>query len=437
MENFHPIKIRASKYLGLYLSITLFIVAFGLGFLFGQTIYVNKKVSNDSGEEQVLKVINFNRDISRIETVDFDQFWDVWDRIKSKYVNKPINDIDLFYGAISGMVYALNDPYSLFFPPKAAEEFTKDLSGELEGIGAEIGIKNNQLLIVAPLADSPAEKAGLRPGDKIMAVDKESTFGMGVNEAVGKIRGQAGTEVVLTISRNGGSTKTQDIKIIRAKINVPSVTFEWKSGKVAYLKILQFNDDTQSLFNRYVKQIKNNEAKSLILDLRSNPGGYLEAAVVIASEWLKDGEVVVSEKSNDVLIKQHEADGSHRLADVPTVILVNSGSASASEIVSGALQDYGKAIIIGERTFGKGSVQDFETFMDGSALKLTVAEWYTPDGRNINQGGILPDVEFKEDWDNEDVGEDTMIDKAVEVLKYGIPPPEEIITTTTPPAVVQ
>lgn len=427
MEYFHPTKIRASKYLGLYLSITLFIVAFGLGFLFGQTIYVNKKVGNN-GEEQVLKVINFNRDISRVESVDFKQFWDIWDRIKSKYVSKPINDIDLFYGAIGGMVYSLNDPYSLFFPPKAAEEFTKDLSGELEGIGAEIGIKNNQLLIVAPLADSPAEKAGLRPGDKIMAINKESTFGMDVNEAVSKIRGQADTEVILTISRNGAG-KTLDIKIIRAKINVPSVTFKWEAGKVAYMRILQFNDDTQTLFSRYIKQMQSNGAKSLILDLRSNPGGYLDAAVVIASEWLKDGDVVVSEKSNDILIRKHEADGPHRLADIKTIILVNSGSASASEIVAGALQDFKKAIIIGERTFGKGSVQDFETFADGSALKLTVAEWYTPNGQNINKGGILPDVEFKEDWESEVVGEDKMIEKAIEVLKYGIPPPAPATTT--------
>lgn len=426
---FHPTKIRASKYLSIYLSIILFIISFGLGFLVGQTIYVKKQISNEEGQTEILKVMNLNRSISHTDSVDFNQFWQVWDRIKEKYVKKSVKDVDLFYGAVRGMVYALNDPYSLFFPPKAAEEFTKDLSGELEGIGAEIGIKNNKLIIVSPLSDSPAEKAGLRPGDRIMAINKDNTFGMDIGTAVSKIRGPAGTEVILTISRNGDTAKTQEIKIIRAKINVPSVTFAWKPDKVAYIRILQFNEDTQTIFNRYIKKLKKADAKGIVLDLRNNPGGFLDTAVFMASEWLKDSDLVVSEQANGTLVKQHEADGWHRLAGIKTVVLVNGGSASASEIVAGALQDYKQAVIIGEKTFGKGSVQDFETFPDGSALKLTVAEWFTPSGRNINEEGVIPDFEFKEDWDNEKVGEDKMLDKALEILEHGLPEPAPATTT--------
>ena len=208
-----PIKLRARKYAGIYLSVILFIVSFGLGVIVGKVWYVQKQITNDKGNVQIDKVLNLNRAINHA-SLDFGQFWDVWDKVKSKYVKQPVKDADMFYGAIQGLVMSLGDPYSLYFPPKAAEEFAKDLSGELEGIGAEIGVKNNQLLVVAPLPDSPAEKAGLRPGDKILDIDKESTFGMDVSTAVGKIRGKAGTTVVLTISRDG-LAKTSEINIIR------------------------------------------------------------------------------------------------------------------------------------------------------------------------------------------------------------------------------
>ena len=183
-----PIKLRAKKYAGVYLSVILFIISFGMGVIVDKTWYVKKQITNSEGEIQLEKVLNLNRSLNR-SSLDFNQFWDVWDKVKSKYVKQPVTEQDMFYGAIQGMVMSLGDPYSLYFPPKAADEFAKDLSGELEGIGAEIGVKNNQLVVVAPLPDTPAEKAGLRPGDKILYIDKESTFGMDVNTAVSKIRG--------------------------------------------------------------------------------------------------------------------------------------------------------------------------------------------------------------------------------------------------------
>ncbi len=406
-----PIKLRAKKYAGVYLSVILFIISFGMGIIVGKTWYVKKQITDSSGNVQLDKVLNLNRAINR-SSLDFSQFWDVWDRVKSKYVKQPVKDVDMFYGAIQGLVMSLGDPYSLYLPPKAAEDFAKDLSGELEGIGAEIGVKNNQLVVVAPLPDSPAEKAGLRPGDKILEIDKESTFGMDVNTAVGKIRGKADTKVVLSITRDG-LTKAAEITITRSKINVPSILFSVKPNHIAYLRVMQFNDDTTGQLNKYIRQIQSRGSKGIILDLRNNPGGYLDAAIEMASQWVTSG-VVVSEKGIDGQSNEHETQGPHLLSGIKTVVLINKGSASASEIVAGALQDNKKAILIGEQTFGKGSVQDFETFPDGSALKLTVAEWFTPNGRNINKDGIKPDIEIKEDWQNEKIGEDIVLSKALE-----------------------
>ncbi|MEK7213291.1 MAG: S41 family peptidase [Patescibacteria group bacterium] len=416
MQSFFPspIKERAKKYAGIYLAIILFIVSFGLGILTGQTWLIKKQLASTSTPE-VTNVINLDRVFSRSKNVNFNQFWEVWDKIKEKYVKQPVKDSDMFYGAIQGLTYSLGDPYSVYFPPKAAAEFSKDLSGELEGIGAEIGIKNDQLVVVAPLPASPAEKAGLRPGDKILAIDKINTFGMDVNTAVSKIRGKADTQVTLFISRDG-LAKGKDIIITRAKINVPAVMYSVKPGNIAYLRIMQFNDETMPQFDKYVKKLTNDGVKGIILDLRSNPGGYLDSAIDMASAWVEKG-VVVSEKGNGGYSKEHNTQGSHPLANLKTMVLVNGGSASASEIVAGALQDYKKATVIGEKTFGKGSVQDFETFSDGSALKLTVAEWFTPNGRNINQQGIMPDIEVKEEFEKEKIGEDVMINKALELLK--------------------
>jgi carboxyl-terminal processing protease len=426
-------KARFSKYVGLYLALILFVISFGLGVLSGQAIFVKKQIENENGKVEISKVINFNRVVNHSDSVDFDQFWQIWDRIKEEYVKRDIKDTDLFYGAIQGLVSSLGDPYSVYMVPKAAEEFANDLSGEFEGIGAEIGVKNEQLVVVAPLADSPAERAGLRPADRILSIDKESTYGMDVITAVGKIRGQAGTEVVLMIARNGNG-KAFEVKIIREKINVPSVRFSWRSGKIAHITVLQFNEDTDFMFDKYVRQLTAEGAKGIVLDLRNNPGGFLDTAVTMASEWVESGSVV-SERSDSGVNRDHPTIGQHRLSGYNTVVLVNGGSASASEIVSGALQDSKKAVIIGEKTFGKGSVQDFETFTDGSALKLTVAEWYTPNGRNINKDGIVPDIEFKEDWANEKVGEDKMVDKAIEILTAPeFPPKIEKTSTTTVPA---
>ncbi|OGH84538.1 MAG: hypothetical protein A2261_02830 [Candidatus Magasanikbacteria bacterium RIFOXYA2_FULL_44_8] len=410
-----PIHSRNRRYVWFYVSIILFVVSFGMGFVFGKGWMIQKQVVSAQGKVVISKVVNFDRLFNKSDEVDFGQFWKVWDEIKAKYPKQPVKDTDMFYGAIQGLVYSLGDPYSVYFPPKAAEDFNKSLSGEFEGIGAELGIKFGQLVVISPLPGTPAERAGLRSADNIMKIGTTTTKEMDINDAVDLIRGPAGTDVVLTVYRNG-EEKTREITITRAKIDVPSVTFSWKNNSVAYLRIMQFNEDTQGLFEKYIRQIKSRPAKGIILDLRSNPGGYLEGAVDVASEWIKTGPIV-NERFSSTTINVHDTRGDHRLMGIKTAVLINGGSASASEIVAGALQDTKTATIIGEKSYGKGSVQDYESFPDGSALKLTVAEWLTPSGKNINESGIMPDILVKEEWEKEKVGEDIVIDKAMELLK--------------------
>lgn len=393
-----------------YVVVVLFVTVFGAGIFAGQNWQFTKQITHAEGTIPTLTIPS--KVPSR--TPDFNEFWMVWDRIKQKYVKQPTEDKEMLYGSIQGLVASLGDPHSVFFPPKAAEDFSKDLSGELEGIGAEIGIKNNLLIVVSPLPGSPAEKAGLLPGDIILKINTEITDGMDTATAVSKIRGKENTVVVLTIIRDK-TLKAREVSITRAKINIPSVTFSAKKGNVGYFRISQFNQDTTRDFERYIRALPP-KIKGVVIDLRNNPGGYLDTAVDVASKWIPEGQVVVSEKGLNNLHEEFKSSGDQSLAGIKTVVLVNKGSASASEILAGALQDLKLATIVGEQTFGKGSVQDLETFPDGSALKLTIAEWFTPFGRNINKEGITPDVVVKQDFDKEKVGEDKVLAKGLELL---------------------
>ncbi len=349
------------------------------------------------------------------QDVDFNLFWNVWDLLKQEYVDKSkLTDKQMFYGALKGLVASTGDPYTVFMEPIVAEEFAKDLAGTFEGIGAEIGMRNEIITIVAPLTDMPAEKAGLKAGDKIYAIDGQSTAGMNVDEAVSKIRGPKDTEVTLTIYRDG-QDGTKDYKIKRGVIVVKSVRTETKADKIFVIKVTNFNNDTMDLFNQAVSQAVAASPRGIILDLRNNPGGYLDTAVEMASEWIEEG-VVVTEKFSEEKKNEYLARGRARLKDFPTVVLVNQGSASASEIVAGALKDYDKATIIGKKTFGKGSVQTLEDLIDGSSVKITVAKWLTPEGVNINDEGITPNVEVDLTADDYGKNIDPQMDKALEIL---------------------
>ncbi|OGH60069.1 MAG: hypothetical protein A2725_00260 [Candidatus Magasanikbacteria bacterium RIFCSPHIGHO2_01_FULL_33_34] len=387
-------KNKKNRLMYIFLSLFFLIVAFFGGVVVGSTSIVKNEIFNDGGEVNISKIINLYSK-TRSEEVSFDQYWEVWNKIKKGYVDQPVDDVDLFYGSIVGMVASLDDPHSVYFPPKEAKEFSKDLAGEFEGIGAEIGIRDNQLTIIAPLPGSPAENAGLKPRDKVLAIDGEDTSSMKLDFAVSKIRGPRNSEVTLTITHNGYET-VEDVVIKRDKINVPTIESKIvEDTNIAYLRISYFNQDTWFDFDKAVRELLKESPKGFVLDLRSNPGGFLETSIDVASEWIKQG-IIVSEKNGKDIVLEHKSRGSHRLAGLPTVVLVDEGTASGSEIVAGALQDYGVAKIVGMQTYGKGSVQDFEVLFDGSGLKLTIAKWFTPKDRAIDGQGIEPDIILEE-----------------------------------------
>ncbi len=387
----------------------LVIGTFSIGFELGKGVGVRSVVPE--GEGKVLGQGEIPAGLG--EDVNFSLFWDVWDFIKDDYVDQPVSEKDLFYGAMQGLVFGLGDPHSVFFTPEDAAEFQQDLSGEFSGIGAEIGLKDDQLQIVAPLPGTPAQRAGLQAGDGIYAIDGVDTAGMAVDEAVSRIRGEKGTPVVLTISHNGVDT-LEEVTIIRDTITVESVKLTIREDGIAVIDIYFFNEDTTALFDAAVQKILTSDVSGLVVDLRNDPGGYLTSAIDVASAWA--GRDVITYESQKDQKRPLIGTGEALLAGLPTVVLVNGGSASASEIVAGALQDFDLATIVGEQTFGKGSVQDYRDLPDGSAIKITIAKWLTPKGRSIDQLGITPDVIVEFTEEQFVAGIDPQMDKAIEVL---------------------
>lgn len=368
-------------------------------------------ISVDSGKIVIDKGSNPNE-------ADYSLLWETLDLLNTKYVDRPLDQRKLMYGAVAGLVNATGDPYTVFFDPDESKKFAEELQGSFDGIGAEIGIKDDQLVVVAPLDGTPAKKAGLMPGDAILAINDESTGIMTVDVAVSKIRGKAGTEVKLTILPKG-KREPKEVKIIRAKIEIKSVEFSSKTidnKKIAVIKMNRFGEDTKGAFDEAVAKVLSGNYNGLILDLRNNPGGYLEIAVAIASNWIESGEIVLKEKGNGNESNEYKATGLNRLKGVKTVVLVNGGSASASEILAGALQDYKLATLVGEKTFGKGSVQELTELKNDSTLKITIAKWFTPKDRGINKIGLEPDimVELKAEDAAKDL--DPQMEKALEIF---------------------
>ncbi|MCA9343462.1 S41 family peptidase [Candidatus Saccharibacteria bacterium] len=335
----------------------------------------------------------------------------VYDILRKNFDGK-LDSTKLTDGMKKGMVNATGDPHTEYMTAEETKEFNQDLNGSFSGIGAELGKDKDTVIVVSPIAGFPAEKAGLKAKDAIIEVDGQSTYGQSLSEVVKRIRGPEGTDVKLRIVRNQQEDLTLTIK--RANITIPSVESKMLENNIGYIKITRFSEDTVQLAKESAQSLKQQGAKGIILDLRGNPGGLLDAAVGVSSIWLPDGKTVLQEKRDGAIIKTYDAEGSPILEGVPTVVLIDGGSASASEIVSGALRDNKVAKLVGVKSYGKGSVQSVENLPDGSSLKVTIAHWFTPSGQSIDKQGLEPDVKVEA---SKDTKEDVQLQKAQEQLK--------------------
>ncbi len=415
---------------------TIFVIIFAL--IIGSIGYWlgNRNFTINTKAQTLQQVINTETPQTRED--DFSLFWDVWSRLEKSYIDKTkLIPKDMVNGAISGMVESIGDPYTVFLPPSQQKEAKEELGGTFEGIGAQLGMKDKRIIVVAPLKDMPAEEAGIKAGDWIVKVEGKETFGWTVPEAVNKIRGPGGSKVSLTILHEG-EEKTQDIEIVRGTILVKSVEWEktyWNRtdnrlkkddsclscSALAYLKLTRFGDQTNKEWNAAVseinKQISSGAVKGVVFDLRNNPGGYLQGAVYIAGEFLKEGLVVVQQEYNSGNKETFSVNRRGQLVTVPVVVLINKGSASASEIVAGALRDYGRSTLIGEKSFGKGSIQEAQDLEGGAGLHITIARWLLPKGDWINEKGVEPQVAVSIDEKSPEY--DTQLEEAANVLLGG------------------
>lgn len=403
------------KITNLLLVASAAVLLFGIGYKLGE------------GKSAFMQL---NTSSSQKKNVNFDMFWKVWDTLEKKYVDqKKLDQKKMYYGAIKGMVASIEDPYTFFLTPTENKQSKDDLGGRFEGIGAQLGLKDNRVVVVAPLKNSPAEKAGLRAGDIIVKVDSKPTADMLLTQVVSLVRGNKGTKVTLTVEREG---KELDFSVMRDTIQVESVETSLNEisractgecGRVAYLKLNQFGDSTVDEWEQKVAEInaawKSGKVKGLVLDLRDNPGGYLESSVYLAGEFLEQGKLVVKQESTTYENKDYYVTRGGSLLSIPLVVLINKGSASAAEILAGALRDHKRAQLIGEKSFGKGSVQEALDLGDGMGLHITVAKWVLPKGEWINGKGIEPEIKLENvvpEGNTMSRELDKQLDKAIERL---------------------
>lgn len=400
-----------NKYKVVLLASVFVIASFGLGMYFGKQ---NSRANNLDN----LSVLNSTSSVSNL---DMNTFWTVWKTLNDKFVYtqknaKVINDQDKLYGAIKGLTAAYGDPYTVFFPPDDSKAFANDISGNFEGVGMELGIKNGNLVVVSPLKNTPAYNAGVKAGDILVTIDGKDTTDMSVDNAVKLIRGKAGTDVKIKFARGDKATPVE-LKITRGVINVPTVDTEIK-GDIFVIKLYNFYANAADLFRGALREFAQSGKNKLIVDLRGNPGGYLDAAVDMASWFLPLGKTIVKEdfdgKQDQQIYRSKGYDAFN--SNLRMLIIVNEGSASASEIFSGAMQEQGVAKLVGTQTFGKGCVQELLPITADTSLKVTVAKWLTPTGRSISDGGLTPDYVVKITEQDLKDGKDPQMEKALELL---------------------
>jgi carboxyl-terminal processing protease len=387
-------------------SIVIVLVIFSAGFY--------------AGHEQI--GIRASTEVNAGTQADLTTFWKVWNLVHEKYVpasaEDTINDEARVLGAIKGMVDAVGDPYTTFFTPEENADFEESISGKFKGVGMEIGKRDGMLVVVAPMKDSPAEKAGIKSGDIILKIDGESAADLSVDAAVQKIRGEKGTKVSLTLVREG-DTESQTIEVVRDEIRIPTLEYKMRNDGVFVISLFNFSAGVEKDFREALRAFVLAKSDKLIIDLRGNPGGFLDAAVDVSSWFLPAGKVVVRENfgSANTEEKIFRSKGYNIFnTNLKMVVLVDGGSASASEIVAGALKEHKVATIMGETTFGKGSVQELITVTDNTALKVTIAQWLTPEGNSISKHGLEPDIVVEQDDKDLEAKKDTQLEKAVEFL---------------------
>jgi carboxyl-terminal processing protease len=393
---------------------TIISLIFILGVL-GLGVYIG--YSHRPEIEKVTSIINKNPQVET--TADFNSFWKVWNTLNEKSIYaKKATDQDRVWGAISGLASSMGDPYTVFFPPKENKSFNEEILGSFAGIGAEIGVKDEILTVIAPLKDTPAWKSGIKAGDKIVKINQVNTNAMTVDGAIDLIRGPVGTTVTLTVLRLG-ENKTREFVVTRETIQIPTIDTELRSDGIFVIKFYSFSENSDSLFKDAIIKFIDSKSNKLILDLRGNPGGYLGSAVNIASWFIDEGKTILSEDFADGRKPRLYRSRGPRLFNdkLSFVVLVDGGSASASEILAGALKEQGIATLVGEKTFGKGSVQELVKITDDTSLKVTVANWFTPNGVSISKEGLTPDFVVPLTQKDYDAKKDPQMDKAVEILK--------------------
>lgn len=407
-------KISLKSVRNFFLILTFGIVVFAGG-------YETAKVRLGKSDNQIIQRFTSNSSEGAVSAADFSKFWEVWKRLENSYVDpSKLDYAKMTWGAMEGLAQSLEDPYTQYLPPKENKQATEDLNGAFFGVGIELGYKDETLAVVSPITGMPADKAGVKAGDLILHIKDEKkqvdidTRGMTLPTAVSYIRGEKGTPVILTMFRDG-EAKSFDITIVRDEIVVPSVELKFvqKDGKkIAHLELHKFGGRTDKEWVAKIAEIVAAKPAGVVLDLRNNPGGYLDGAVFVSSEFLSSGVVVKQEgrKSSET----YSVDRKGSLTSIPLVVLVNKGSASASEITAGALQDAKRAQIVGDQSFGKGTVQEVQDLSDGSSLHVTVAKWILPSGRWIGKEGITPDVKVEDSLETKDI--DEQLDKAIETV---------------------
>ncbi|MEK9131943.1 MAG: S41 family peptidase [Patescibacteria group bacterium] len=410
-------KIFSHKIFWIALSITLIVISFISGVYLG---FLNR-----SEVSKVTGLMHTDISAEPAQKVDFDPFWKVWNTLNEKFVavsttsDADISDQKRVWGAIEGLTASLNDPYTVFFPPEESKSFATEISGSFSGVGMEVGMRDNHLVVVTPLKNSPAQKAGVQSGDRILKIDTQATDGLPVDKAVKLIRGKEGTVVTLTVAREG-KKEPFDISITRGPIEIPTIDTLEKDG-VFIIRLYNFSAIASNLFRDALREFVVKNTDKLVLDVRGNPGGYLDAAVDMASWFLPSGKVIVTEdfgnNQEDVVYKSkgYNVFGSK----LKVAILINGGSASASEILAGALRENGVAKLVGEKSFGKGSVQELVKITPETSLKVTVAKWLTPGGNSISAGGLTPDFVVKLTADDVAKGKDPQLDRAIRYLNTG------------------